>query len=254
MMSKRILMFVLFFSLGLCGETKAEDALDLRVSPENIEIGTLYDGGRLTLSGTAPQGGEIIARLIGARRDLHMKQKGKVLGLLWMNKTTVEFNGVPSLYLVNSSKPLKELGAAGRKFSAEALLAAVKINPTPDNHAEMIEELIDLKRSEGLYQEQAAGITFTVLDAHNARNFTASLELPSRLQPGTYTLEVVAVRNGEITASSRRQMDARLVGAPRFMADLAFDYGALYGILATIIALFSGIGVGVVFQGRGGAH
>jgi hypothetical protein len=65
-------------------------------------------------------------------------------------------------------------------------------------------------------------------------------------------VELDAVRNGEVIARAEQPVTVSLVGFPALLAGLAFGHSALYGILATIIALLAGLGIGLVFQGRGG--
>jgi hypothetical protein len=71
--------------------------------------------------------------------------------------------------------------------------------------------------------------------------------------PGGYTVEVIAVRDGTIQARASKAVDASLTGIPAVMANLAFNHGAWYGILASIIAILGGLIIGLVFQSKG-AH
>ena len=61
-----------------------------------------------------------------------------------------------------------------------------------------------------------------------------------------------AVSNGKVIARSEQAVTVKLAGFPALLAGLAFGHSALYGILATIIALVAGLGIGLVFQSRGG--
>lgn len=250
---------IAFFALALlliCAPAWAPAwaQVDMQVAPPSININTTYNGTTLNVSGTVPAGSEVVLRMIGAETDLHMKQKGKALGLLWMNMNTFHFQGVPNLYLIGSSKPMYELDAVGEAISAEAELAKVTIEPKTEDHDQLIKELIALKQSEGLYTDDAAAFTVGKANADGTQNFTAVMQIPSRLLTGPYTLETMAVKDGKILGSAKQEVDAALVSTPKFMADLAFDHGTLYGILATIIAILSGWIVGMVFRSKGGAH
>ncbi|MGO9531585.1 MAG: TIGR02186 family protein, partial [Syntrophobacteraceae bacterium] len=64
---------------------------------------------------------------------------------------------------------------------------------------------------------------------------------------------VDAIRNGEVIARAEQPLTVNLVGFPALLAQLAFGHAALYGILATLIALLAGLAVGLIFQGKG-AH
>jgi len=85
------------------------------------------------------------------------------------------------------------------------------------------------------------------------RSFTAEIPIPSRLSPGAYLVELIAVRDGSIIARAEQPVTANLVGFPALLSNLAFGHAALYGILATVMAVLAGLAIGIVFQSRG-AH
>ena len=79
--------------------------------------------------------------------------------------------------------------------------------------------------------------------------------MPSRLSPGAYTIEAVAIKDGAVVARGASAITAAFVGAPAFLADMAFGHGLLYGILASIIAILGGLIISQIFSGsKGGAH
>jgi hypothetical protein len=43
-----------------------------------------------------------------------------------------------------------------------------------------------------------------------------------------------------------------MVGFPAFLASLAFQHGAAYGVLAVVIAIVTGFAMGFLFKGGGG--
>ena len=49
-------------------------------------------------------------------------------------------------------------------------------------------------------------------------------------------------------------IDVREVGMPAWISSLAFNHGALYGILAVLVAVVAGLGTGILFKGGKGAH
>ena len=85
----------------------------LTVEPEAIHIGALYNGTTLTATGSIPADSEAIVRFIGAPCDLHMKEKGKVGGVMWMNLDSITFKGAPSVCLVSSAVDFNRLEANG---------------------------------------------------------------------------------------------------------------------------------------------
>jgi len=245
---KRALTLVLFLLLALPGAALA-DKLDFSVSPQGVTIHTFYNGASVTVTGAAPEGSQIVVRFSGAPEKVAMKEKGKALGLLWMNMNTLHFSGVPKVYLVESSAPLADLGAVGATLGLEGLTDSMEIEPATADRAMLLPELVKLKKSEGLYREQSDGVAVKV----GQGRFEAKLAIPSRLSPGEYVLEVFAVKNGLIVAQGSQPLEAKLVGAPAFLADLAFNHAIWYGVLASIIAIVAGLGIGLVFQSKG-AH
>jgi len=226
--------------------------LDFGLAPQNITISTFYNGTSVTIDGAAPEGSQLVVRFSGLPEKIAMKQKGKVFGLLWMNMNTLHFDGVPKVFLVESSVPLKDLGAVGPTLGLEGLTDKVGIEPATADRAMLLPELVKLKKSEGLYREQTGAVTLGET-ANGLQKFSARLAIPSRLSPGDYTVEVIAVKDGIIVAQSSQPLQAKMVGIPALMADLAFNHAVWYGVLASIIAIVAGLGIGLVFQSKG-AH
>ncbi|HEU6437785.1 MAG TPA: TIGR02186 family protein [Nitratidesulfovibrio sp.] len=235
----------------LTATARADDGgVALAVKPGDIVIGTSYTGATLHFSGEAPRGSAIVARFTGASGDLALRQKGKAFSLLWMNMGTVHLHNVPTVYLVASSRPLADIGGTG--LGLDAVRAGVKQEggATAEN-ADALDvpaELVRLKQQDGLYREGVGGITVTDDGA-----FSAELAIPSRMSPGTYTVDVFALRDGQVVGSTSVPVRAELVGAPAWLAHMAFDRGLLYGVLATLVAILAGLAVGLVFQSKG-AH
>ena len=233
--------------------SRAADAVSLSLAPAKVDIGIFYNGATMTVTGTAPADCDVVVRFQGPPEELHMKEKGKVFNLLWMNKATVTFDGAPKAYLVASAHPVRELETPGTGgLALDDLAARIDVTGTDDERSVLVADLVALKGGEGLYAEHADAVAYGAAE-DDARGYTATLPLPAKLAPGDYTVEAVALRGGAVVARSSRQTSVQLTGAPKILDDLAFDHGALYGVLATIIALLAGLAVGLVFQSKG-AH
>lgn len=230
----------------------AAGELGLGATPSAIRIGALYDGATLHVTGTAPAGSEVVLRVEGAAADQHMKQKGRALGLLWMNLGSLNFEAVPGVYLVTASKPLDQLGPAAQPFTLDGVRGEFRVEPAAADTPENRSEFVKLKASEGLYRQVPGGVTLGAEEG-GVRPFQADIRLPSRLAPGLYTLEAVALKDGQVTARDQLRVEAKLTGAPSLLSDMAFGHATLYGVLATLIAILAGLGIGLVFQSKG-AH
>lgn len=248
----RIAILLLAVSLTAPVAARAAAPLDFSLDTRDISIGADYNGTVLRVDGKAPAGSDVVVRVLGAAGDQHLKQKGRALGLLWMNMGSLTLRNVPSLYLVFSSRPVADLGPAARGLGLEGVRDGLQVEPASADTPAIRAEFLGLKTSEGLYRESAGGIELGVAEGA-IQPFEARLSIPSRLAPGTYTVEVTALRDGQVLAQSGQEVRARLTGAPAMLSDMAFGHAALYGILATIIAILAGLGIGLVFQSKG-AH
>ncbi|MEJ2429131.1 MAG: TIGR02186 family protein [Deltaproteobacteria bacterium] len=109
------------------------------------------------------------------------------------------------------------------------------------------------KESEGLYAIEPGKVTYGVGES-GGKSFEAVVQIPPRLTPGKYLVETFAVKDGTVEASTKAELQVKQVGLPAFISGLAFKRGALYGLLATIIAIAAGLLMGVLFKGEKGAH
>ncbi len=234
----------------------AKGGIGLSVEPRAIEIGTFYDGTTLTVSGRIPLENRVVIQFSGERAEFSMKQKTKVGGLVWMNTGSVVFKQAPSVLLVFSGLDLKksqEKPGRADFFSLASLKKTIRVEAGDKVEGDMVGELIKLKQKEGLYREVTGHITYEKA-ADGLKAFRAVIPIPSRLKPGVYTVEAAVLgKGGEVAAREGQKLEARLAGLPALMAALAFNHSIVYGIFATLIALFAGLGIGLVFQGKG-AH
>jgi hypothetical protein len=254
-MKKRSLI-LLALCLVAASSALAQDSAQMSAEPRNIDIGALYNGTSLTATGSIPADSEAVIRFIGASCDLHMKERGRVGGIIWMGLDSLTFKGAPGVCLISSAVDLDRLAAAGdasvRPLKLSGLKDSVRIEANGGEHKGAFEEFLKLKQKEGLYKEILGNIRYGAV-SDGQKTFHAVIPVPSRLFPGSYVLELVAVRNGEVIARVNQPVTVKLAGFPALLARLAFGFPALYGVLATIIALITGLVIGVVFQSRG-AH
>jgi len=249
--AKRLLLAAVLLvlpALAAAGTTEG-----LTVTPANIVMGAQYNGLDLKVSGTVPANSEVIVRLTGAPSTLHLREKGKVFGLVWMNVGKVTLNNVPKICLITASSPLDLLGKAAVPFRLEALAKEISIEKDGgDPSIDIPHQLLLLKTKEKLYGEAAQGITLGPNEG-GVRSFTAVIKVPSAISPGAYQVEAIALHNETVTGHSTATITAELIGFPKWLSELAFQHSLLYGVMATVVAIFSGLVIGLVFQSKG-AH
>ncbi|MEA4857603.1 TIGR02186 family protein [Solidesulfovibrio sp.] len=237
---------------ALAAPARAASLPPLTLAPQAVAINSLYNGTDLTVTGDVPAGSQVVVRLAGEPETFRMKQKARVLGVLWMNTEKVAFAGAPSVFLVAASPEAAAAVVSG--LGVPGLARTITVESNDPDKAALLAEFLKFQQAEQLYLENAGQVTLGP-DAGDTRPFTAVLRLPSRLSPGAYAVEVLALDNGAVAARGQATMTASFVGAPAFLADMAFGHGALYGILASIIAILGGLVIGQLFSGsKSGAH
>jgi len=249
---KRILILLVAAFLVVGAEAQAAD-IKVSVGQETIGMNLFYNGASIPVTGSVPEGAQVMVRFIGKIGEQTMKLKGKVMGLLWMNKETLHFSNMPAVCLIESSAPLSALGQAGEKLGLSGVAESIVIEPASADRHMLLSELLKLKKSEGLYYENENAVKLEAAK-DGSQAFSARLDVPSRLFPGDYSVEVFAIKDGVASAAGVAHIRAQLVGVPQFMANLAFNHSLLYGIFAAGIAIVAGLLVGVIFRGKGGAH
>lgn len=254
------LCLCLCLTFGIASFAVAEGGgVQLSVEPRSIAIAAGYDGTRVVATGAIPDGSEAILRFVGASCDLHLKERGKVFGIMWMNLDSLTFRGVPSVCLVSSATDFDRIAAmtdSGSGTVKSLRLAGIgqsaRIEAGDADRDGLLDEFLKLKKHEGLYRESVGDITYGPVK-DGMKTFRAEIPIPSRLTPGSYMVELAAIGKNGIVAEAHQGIDVQLTGFPALLSKLAFDHAALYGILATLIALVSGLAIGMVFQAKG-AH
>ncbi len=241
-----VISFIIFFSLLA---TTIHADVTVKVMPEKIEIGAFYHGTTLNVSGYVPSDVDVVVRFVGVSQDVHLKRKGKIFGLLWMNIDPVTFKGVPNACLIYSSSKssLESLGL-------NSLASDIEIETQAKlDKKQLFSEFLKLKKSEDLYGEFPEKVKMEKID-ETKKAFSTALDVPARLTPGEYKIEVFTVKNGNVVSRSEKIVPVKLVGFPAFLSSLAFNHGGWYGVIATLIAIMAGLAMGVIFGGKGGAH
>jgi uncharacterized protein (TIGR02186 family) len=233
-------------------------ALTAHVTPQNIPIKLMYNGAQLSINGESDVNDDLIVRISSEPEETHMKFKGKAAGLFWMKMGDISFEHVPTVYLLASSRnldillPVVEQIKEGIGF--ESIKAAAKMeSSSPDMDPERwIEEFIKFKKAEKLYQVQEGAITR--LQGSENNKYQLDIKWPYQAAPGTYNVEVLAVRDGNVVDRSETSLTVARTGLVAKLSDLAFNHAALYGMIAIVVAMAAGFAVGALFKKGGGAH
>lgn len=216
------------------------------VAPERIDIEYSFAGAELLIYGaiqypggrtprTAP---ELAIVLRGPPEAITLRQKEKMLGI-WVNRRAVRYETAPAFYSIATTAPIAELVDERTAAIYELGLSHLQLSPASTNPPEEIrlfeQGLIDVRRRGRLYQENPGGIEFTENILYRTR-----IPIPSDVPVGTYTAEIYLIRNGQIDASTSRDIAIDKSGFERSIYLAAQRHSALYGAVAVLMALVMG--------------
>ena len=225
------------------------------IQPQTIRIGSFFPGGRVTVRAVVPYGDQVAFRLLGAREELTLMRKGRVGGL-WMNVQQIHFKNLPKVYLLWTSAKLASMEAGGAekamKLNYQSLLSGSLETNNREEESLLLHELIKLKEADNLYQVFEGSVRLKPLEKGTWDQADAVLELPAKIYPGSYVLELLAFNKGNGRLLHSSTLEVKLVGFPALISGLALGKGLWYGILAVLIAMVSGLLIGIVFSSKGG--
>jgi uncharacterized protein (TIGR02186 family) len=247
--SAAALLLGLFLQALLVPSGALAESLNLSVKPNSVDIREYFQGANLTISADIPKGATAVVELKGATHDDHLLRKGR-RGGLWMSVGEVTVHGAPSVYLVMS-------GSDGASHSDGAKEAYGKLEKNvefggalpKDGPGALFGQLVKLKESEGLY-----GVFPDTLKVVGHSGDRATLEgqmkLPSNITPGNYQISLSVFNSGKLLESQTVDMPIEMKGLPALLSTMAHKNAVLYGVFAVVIAIVTGLVMGIVFKGK----
>lgn len=230
--------------------TGPQPATWLKIDPTQIDVGTFYNGTTVSVEGAIPAGYDAAVACIGKADAVELKEKGRVLGILWMNVGDVVFEHVPSVYVLSTSKRLAELAPLPILDELQVGYRAIESRATRsledgDQH-KLFGELLKLKESERLYSYSEGEVRLGPAEG-GAEHLSAQCFLPAKAPSGEYDIRLFIFKEGRGELLHVARLQATPVGATAFISSLAQRQGLLYGVLAVVIALVVGLFTGFVF-------
>ncbi len=249
-----ILTALLLFPAFCVAAPAAGEEIHINLSQKVIEISTFYNGTTLEAKGSVSQDNDVLIVVSGPKHDVHLKEKGKVAGFLWMNKTDVSLENTPAVYMIYTPK-----GAAENFLNTEtgvgykALVNDISIKPESEDKSFIFAEYVKLMEKSGVYAVNENSVVYGST-AKGMKEFSVTLSIPSKMTPGTYSVKAIAVQNGTTVSETSQALNLELTGLPATIAKLAYGSPLLFGFMAVFIAIATGLLIGMIFRGGGGAH
>ncbi len=216
-----------------------------------VEIRTDFAGQDILVFGAIDGPGDVILVMRGPSGRVAVHQKDRFAGI-WVNAQSFEFDDVPSLYGVASSRALYEI--LPNEILDRYQLGVGRLRfETPDEGSYGVGSfriaLVQQKRKQGLYADRVGRVTFI-----GETLFRANLHLPSNVPTGTFLIDVYLVRDGRIVDAQNMPLVISKVG---FGADI-YKYANsrliaqrfAYGITAVLVSLLTGWLAHLAFRKR----
>lgn len=196
---------------------------------------------------------DVVVVVEGAHAPLIARKKSNVAGI-WINTSSVSLNNIPSYYAIASTRPLTEI-AEGHILSQYRIgFDHMHMDRPPgsdltdDEFTDFRHAVIRLKKKEGVYLARDYAVAFI-----GQSLFRATIALPANVPVGPLSARVHLFKEGEHLSSYMAKVKLEREGVERWLHTLAFDHGAIYGILTVIIAVASGLLASMMFR-KAGAH
>lgn len=231
--------------------------LTIKANHDHIKVDFFYHGDEVTVSGTSDPGVDIIVKIASPESHQVFKKKGKMAGLLWMNVGTLNFENIPNLYFLHSTKRIEDL------LSLEEMDREIIGYPSLERHVEIkplenesdkerwFKEFVRFKEASRIYNVMSGDVI--VNEKGNKQDYYIKLPWPYQASPGDYTVTVYAVKDKRVVEKAEAKVNVEQVGIVKALAQMAKGNGALYGIISIVVAIAAGFGVGMIFR-KGGAH
>ncbi|WP_119303791.1 TIGR02186 family protein [Dongia deserti] len=216
-----------------------------------VEITTDFAGQDILVFGAIDGPGDVVLVMRGPAGRVAVHRKERLAGV-WVNADSIEFEGVPSLYGVASSRPLFEILTPDVLDRYQLGVGRVQFRDVAGDVpgiGPFRTALVQQKKKQGLYADRVGRVTFI-----GATLFRANLHLPSNVPTGTFLIDVYLVRDGRIVDAQNMPLVISKVG---FGADI-FKYANArsiaqrfaYGVAAVVVALLTGWLAHLAFRKR----
>ncbi|MGV1015549.1 MAG: TIGR02186 family protein, partial [Methyloceanibacter sp.] len=196
-------------------------------------------------AGPDETGYDVIMVIRAPDEPIVARRKERVAGI-WLNATGKTFPAVPGFYAVLSSRPLRAI-ASDKTLKALGIgLANLDFGWVTQNDPQeqaFRTAVIRLNKEQNLFQEHDEGVSFI-----GRSLFRATVDLPVNVPVGRYTSDVYLFRDGALVSSKQSTLDVNKAGFERAVYLLAFEHPFVYGLLAVLLAVLTGLAGWFVFR------
>lgn len=241
-LSRLMLVLLLIAPISL----HADEPLVADLDNHLVAITAGFTGRDLLLFGSIRGEGEVVVVVHGPKEDVLVRRKDRVAGI-WMNQDSVTFENTPSFYRVATSAP------SGLNLPSSALrrhqigVHNIRMRAVEDisdaDLAIFSDALLRRKIAVGHYDERPG-----IVERRGGQLFRTTVTIPANVPVGTYTVETLLIRNGQVEAAQTTPLFVNKEGFGSQVYRTANIHPSLYGIIAIFIAGFTGLAANWIFQ------
>ena len=247
------LLLSAFVLAGVPAERGDGQDLVADLSKHLVAITTGFTGTEVLLFGAVERPadggapGEVAVVVRGPGTPVTMRRKSRVAGI-WMNTASMTFERVPSFYAVAASAPLSQVATPQVRqrngIGLDSLnLSLPPAKASPNVAQEWRDALIRAKQRNGLYSASVRPVVFL-----GARLFRTEVYFPANVPTGSYQVETYLLRDGQVVSAQTTPLIVSKVGVEATLTRFAYEYAAVYGLVAIIVALLAGWGGYALFR------
>ncbi len=257
-MYPRLALVLLLVFLPLAAQA---EALIVTLSDRTVDITSNFTGSSITVFGavrrdasTVPRASDydVVVTVVGPRADQVTRLKDRTFGV-WVNREARTFNDVPSAYTALSNRPVEDIAhpallrrlqiGIDHLLAGEAPAQGVEA-PEPDPQDAIFERaFLRLQRDSQVYQEASDAVT--IIDN---TLFRARATFPADVPLGVFEVNVYLFSGGVMLAQEEVGILVRKTGFEQFIFRMSQRDQLMYGLIAVLIALFTGWLGSVVFR------
>ena len=243
-------------SLVAAARPAAAEELVVSLSNHRVAVTSSFVGENLVLFGTIEPAGkplripyDLVVTVTGSQETVLTRRKQRVLGI-WVTADSREFVRVPTFLAILSNRKFSGIAPPEvlrrLQVGLDNFLLPQRIGPDlADTVADdpFRAAFVRLQTQYGLYRESDNAVTFLTPTV-----FRAAIPLPANAPTGSYAVDVKLFSGGEMVARTGSALEIIKAGFEQYVADAARDYGLIYGIVTSMMALVIGWLASVVFR------
>lgn len=214
-----------------------------------VAITTDFTGSELLLFGSIEleddEAGDIVVVVFGPNEEVVVRRKDRVVGM-WINQDSMTFSRVPAFYHVATTHPegiaLPDPVRARHQIGVENIRMRGPEDAAPEAVDAFKQALLRNKIRVGHFT-RAEGVI-----ERRGKLFRTSVSIPANVPVGTYTVETLLIKNGQIIGAQTTPLFVSKVGVGAQIYRFAHLEPLIFGIVAVFIATAAGLGANWIFR------